>query len=224
AEFCHHVIETWRVYPNRKNRWGLDPFHTNGTSGGKFDFLLIRRGYEDSVFKDSLARMPISFPTCIGVEAKDGDHMENIVEGIDQMERYYRDLVSGQTFYYLDDGRVVKHVDCILLTKQYSPGGFLYKHEAQELPMTFDFWSQSHKLREYLASKFIASSIYKAKARALDRARVLAAQNGFALSAVPEMGVLKRGILLDGRLTPGLMAFLPCDVVPITNRVSGDAA
>nr|MDO8088216.1 hypothetical protein [Candidatus Sigynarchaeum springense] len=212
------------MYPNRKNRWDLEPFHTNGTSGGKFDFLLIRRGYEDSVFKEGLACMSTSFPTCVGIETKDGDHMENIVEGIDQMERYYRDWVSGQTYYYIDDGRVVKHIDCILLATQYSPGGFLYKHEAQEQPMTFDFWSESHKMREYLASKFIASSIFKAKARALDRARVLAAQIGFALSAVPEMGVLKKGILLNGRLTPGLMAFLPSDVVPITSRPSGDAA
>jgi hypothetical protein len=218
------VTPGWRAFPNRVNRWGLDPFHTNGTAGGKFDILMTRRGHEDSVFTVSLEHMSVGFPTCIGIELKDGDHMQNIIEGIDQMARYYSDLVSGQTYYYLEDGRVVKHVDYILLATQYSFAGYLYKNEAQEQPITWDYWSERFAMRDYQVSKFIASSISQAKKRALDYAGYLAAQNGRALSAVPEMGVLKRGVMLDGRLTPGPMAFLPHDVVPIMNRPSGDAA
>ncbi len=58
----------------------------------------------------------------------------------------------------------------------------------------------------------------------LDEARECATRCGHALSAIPDMDILKRGIMVDGKLTDDLVAILPHNVVPVGKRPSGDAA
>jgi len=180
--------------PEQDEQVGLEPFHTNGTSGGKFDLLLIRRGHEASVFTDSLAQMPVTFPTCIGLELKDGrphaqHHRGHRPDGAVPPRLGLRpDLLFAGGRAGRQAHRLHLAGDPVQLRRVplQARGGGAADH-VRLLVVA------AARLRDYVASKFIASSIFQAKARAIDRARILAAQNGRALSARARNGRAQAG-------------------------------
>jgi hypothetical protein len=213
----------FKVYLNKKNNWGFPAFHAEGTAGSKTELLVIYPKYEDLVYGSGLDDIPPAMPTCFAVELKSGEHLSDVTGAVRQLGRYWSRWVSEQVVYSTDRG-VVRHINWFLLATRYSLGGFLWKDEVRTAPSTWEWYTQAFQQADYPTSKVFESFVFQEKQWRLDEAREYATRCGHALSAIPDMGVLNRGITIDGKLTDDLVAILPHNVVPVGKRPSGDAA
>ena len=209
---------------NRKNNFNLPVFHVSGTNGSKPDLLVINKQYKALAFRSPIDGIPVAIPTCFMVELKTGEHLGDILEGVSQLQKYWARWVAGEVIYSTDTGKVVKGINYFLLATRLCPFGYMYKEETQWKPGAWPYISDVHHFLEYPISKTIESMVFNAKQQALDQARLAASRRGIALSSVPEMGVLKRCVGQDHKLSRGLLAVLPRDIVPIGYQGPGDAA
>ncbi|MEX2716935.1 MAG: hypothetical protein Q6370_011580 [Candidatus Sigynarchaeota archaeon] len=215
----------YKVFVNRRNAWGIPVFHVTGSAGSKPDVIAINKKYERLAYTSSLLDgIPTTLPTVFAIELKAGDHLHEITSGVSQLNKYWSRWVSGQVQYYTDGGGVIKHINWFLLATKHSFAGYLYKEEIRNKPISWDFFTPTFHQLDFVPSKIIESFIFAGKHERLDDLRAMAARRGFVPGAVPEVGVLKRGISMDGRLTDDMVVILPSNVVRLGPRPPGEAA
>ncbi len=196
------------VYLNKTNPWGFPVFHVRGTNGSKPDLLVINPRYAEWVHGVQLQPPPFGILAAFAVETKTGDHLQDLPLGCEQLGTYLERFASGHVQYYTDRG-IVRRIGAFLFATRHSLSGYLYKREPETAPLPWDFFTDTWHFLEYPLTKLLAAIIFHAKPKTAVLAAQRVTQEGRALASLPEMGVLKAGIYLDGRVTPHLWAFLP---------------
>jgi hypothetical protein len=204
---------------NRKNLFGFPRFYSHGTRTGKGDLLVVNPTYADLLYKNDPALTFVLKPYAFFVELKSGDDLGDLIKAINQMKDQWIRFVTSQIQFYTDDGTIPR-LQFILLATKYSNSGALYKRDIETPLLAWDWITPTFGLLDYPIDRTISSMLFQAKHQCLEAVQHRLNLDAKAPSCVPEFGVMKRGIQVNGQLTPHFMAFLPNRIVPLVGNLN----
>ena len=98
----------YEVYHDKENNLDLPVFHVQGVGSSRFDLLIIDPAFKKEIFNPNHVPTRVNRIRAAGIEAKQGEHWNQLIEGTQQIAQYYKQFVSGKMKIFVEENQLYK--------------------------------------------------------------------------------------------------------------------
>jgi hypothetical protein len=132
----------YNVATNKQNTLGLKQFHTHGVGNSVPDLFFWN---SDTVFDPDFIPDGMNTIRAGFVELKTGNHIEELLDGVEKNSRYYGYFISEKAIFTID-GNQIHNVDCFLFATGWSRTGMIYKGDDSLMPQYIRYISDRYDI------------------------------------------------------------------------------
>lgn len=132
----------YEVALNKKNTLGFKQFHCSGV-GNSVPDMLFWNPNNQIIFDPKYIPRTLTSINSGFIETKPGQHIKEIIDGIDKTTRYFGYFISNKAEFSVDNKRIY-NIDVFLLGTRWSRTGMIYKGDEEHHPIPLIYISERY--------------------------------------------------------------------------------